>query len=39
MNARVAHLLAAGAHMAYSTDAALVGRHDTVSSTILFFML
>ena len=39
MNARVARLLTTGAHMAYPTDAALVGRHDAVSPTTLFFML
>ena len=32
MNAREAHLSTAGAHMAYSAYAPLVGRHDTVSS-------
>ena len=38
MNARVTRLMPAGAHMAYiyPTEAALVGRHETDSSTTLF---
>ena len=39
MIARVARLSTAGAHMTYPIDATLVGRHGTVSSTTLFFML
>ena len=39
MIARVARLSTAGAEMAYPADAALVGRHGTVSSTTLLFML
>ena len=39
MNARVACLSIAGAHIAYFADAALIGHHNTVSLTTSFFML